>query len=55
MLNPSTADVERSTLSSLAPKWQGAEILEAIFGQVSDALLLYDKDLKNRRCESSRR
>ena len=30
----------------LAPKWQRAEILEAIFDQVSDALFLFDKDLK---------
>ena len=30
----------------LAPKWQRAEILEAIFDQVSDALFLFDRDLK---------
>ena len=30
----------------LAPKWQRAEIFEAVFDQLSDALFLYDKHLK---------
>jgi len=29
----------------LAPKWQRAEVLEAVFDQLSDALFLYDKSL----------
>jgi PAS domain S-box-containing protein len=32
-------------VSTLAPKWQRPEILEAGFDQLSDALFLYDKDL----------
>ena len=32
-------------MSTLAPKWQRPEILEAVFDQLSDALFLYDKDL----------
>jgi PAS domain S-box-containing protein len=32
-------------VSTLAPKWQRPEILEAVFDQLSDALFLYDKDL----------
>src|SRR5690349_4455109 len=45
-MKPQATEVERSAVPFLAPKWQRAEILEAIFDQVSDALFLFDKDLK---------
>ncbi len=31
-------------MSKLVPEWQSAGVLEAVFDQLSDALLLYDKD-----------
>ena len=31
-------------MSKLVPEWQRASVLEAVFDQLSDALLLYDKD-----------
>ncbi|MGA2434434.1 MAG: sigma 54-interacting transcriptional regulator [Bryobacteraceae bacterium] len=31
-------------MSKLAPKWQQANVLEAVFDQISDALVLYDTD-----------
>ena len=33
------------TFSRLVPKWRQANVLEAVFDQLSDALVLYDKDL----------
>ena len=39
------AEVRRSFVSILAPNWQRAEVLEAVFDQLSDALFLYDRDL----------
>ena len=39
------AEVRRNFVSILAPNWQRAEVLEAVFDQLSDALFLYDKDL----------
>ena len=32
-------------MSKLVPNWQRANILEAVFDQLSDGLMLYDKDL----------
>ncbi len=32
-------------MSKLIPKWQSAGVLEAVFDQLSDALILYDNDL----------
>src|SRR6516165_1054803 len=32
-------------ISKLDPAWQRAPVLEAVFDQLSDALLLYDRDL----------
>jgi PAS domain S-box-containing protein len=37
--------VQSLSVSKLVPKWQRAGVLEAVFDQLSDALLLYDKDL----------
>ena len=31
-------------MSKLLPKWQQADVLEAVFDQISDALVLYDND-----------
>jgi PAS domain S-box-containing protein len=31
-------------MAKLVPRWQRAEVLEAVFDQLSDALVLYDKD-----------
>jgi len=36
----------RESAPALTPKWQRPEILEAVFDQLSDALFLYDKDLR---------
>src|SRR5579871_4644558 len=44
MQQPAT-EIKRTAVSTLAPKWQRAEVLEAVFDQLSDALFLYDKDL----------
>jgi len=35
-----------SPLSKLVPAWQRAAVLEAVFDQISDALVLYDKNLQ---------
>jgi len=35
-----------SAMSHLAARWQRPEVLEAIFDQLSDALFIYDKDLR---------
>ena len=42
-------------MSTLAPKWQRPEILEAVFDQLSDAVFLYDKDLSVVGVECRRR
>ena len=31
-------------MAILDPRWQRADVLEAVFNQISDALFLYDKD-----------
>jgi len=36
---------KRTLPHMLAPRWQRAEVLEAVFDQLSDALFLYDRDL----------
>jgi PAS domain S-box-containing protein len=33
-------------MAKLLPQWQSAKILEAVFDQLSDALIIYDRDLK---------
>ena len=33
-------------MAVLDPRWQRADVLEAVFDQISDALFLYDKDLR---------
>jgi two-component system, NtrC family, response regulator AtoC len=33
-------------MSKLVPRWQSAKVLEAVFDQLSDALVLYDTDFK---------
>ncbi len=38
-------DYSRRLMSKLLPKWQHANVLEAVFDQLSDALLMYDHDL----------
>jgi two-component system, NtrC family, response regulator AtoC len=38
--------VTSSAMSHLAARWQRPEVLEAIFDQLSDALFIYDKDLR---------
>jgi PAS domain S-box-containing protein len=45
MIEPPPA-AHRSSVSHLATKWQRPEILEAIFDQLSDALFVYDKNLR---------
>jgi PAS domain S-box-containing protein len=37
--------VQSLSVSKLVPKWQRAGVLEAVFDQLSDALVLYDKHL----------
>jgi PAS domain S-box-containing protein len=37
--------VHSLSISKLLPKWRQANVLEAVFDQLSDALVLYDKDL----------
>ena len=32
-------------MSKLIPEWQRASVLEAVFDQLSDAILLYDKNM----------
>src|SRR5436190_15621453 len=32
-------------MSGLIPEWQRAPVLEAVFDQISDALVLYDRDM----------
>ncbi|MDW8131886.1 MAG: sigma 54-interacting transcriptional regulator, partial [Bryobacterales bacterium] len=33
-------------MAKLLPQWQSAKVLEAVFDQLSDALIIYDRDLK---------
>ena len=33
------------TMSKLTPEWQQANVLEAVFDQLSDGIVLYDPDL----------
>jgi len=33
-------------MSKLVPKWQQSNVLEAVFDQLSDALVLYDNEQK---------
>lgn len=35
-----------TSISKLMPEWQKAHVLDSIFDQLSDALILYDKDLR---------
>jgi len=46
MLENVTGASPRGLVSHLAGKWQRPELLETIFDQLSDALFLYDKDLR---------
>jgi two-component system, NtrC family, response regulator AtoC len=46
MLENLTAALPKGLVSHLAAKWQRPELLESIFDQLSDALFLYDKDLR---------
>ena len=42
-------------MSKLVPEWQRASVLEAVFDQLSDALVLYDPDFRHHRREPGRR
>lgn len=33
-------------MAKLLPRWQSAKVLEAVFDQLSDALIIYDRDLR---------
>jgi len=45
-MEPSVESTSKNVTSHLSKKWQRPEILEAIFDQLSDAVFLYDKNLK---------
>jgi PAS domain S-box-containing protein len=46
MTEPSTQATQNNFVSHLSIKWQRPEILAAVFDQLSDALFLYDKNLR---------
>jgi PAS domain S-box-containing protein len=46
MTEPSTQTSQKNFVSNLSTKWQRPEILAAVFDQLSDAVFLYDKNLR---------